>query len=104
MSYVERYMRIEEGSTIKPFSSLVVKHNGEEIYFDTRQLNKPSVITTEKVFEYINSYMSRLHPTRQQAIFNCYAKVREAMDKIYVSFRRHSVIANVIKELYEQIQ
>ena len=48
--------------------------------------------------------MSRLHPTRQQAIFNCYAKVREAMDKIYVSFRRHSVVANAIKELYEQIQ
>ena len=104
MSYVERRMRIEEGSSTKPFSSLVVKHNGEEIYFDTRQLNKPSVITTEKVFEYINSYMSRLHPTRQQAIFNCYAKVREAMDKIYVSFRRHSVVANAIKELYEQIQ
>ena len=48
MSYVERRMRIEEGSSTKPFSSLVVKHNGEEIYFDTRQLNKPSVITTEK--------------------------------------------------------
>ena len=97
-------MRIEEGRSDKPFTVLIIRHGEDEIHFDVRQLNKPGIITTDKVFEYINSYFSRLPDSRQQAIFNCYAKVREALDKIYVSYRRHAVIANAVKDLYTQIQ
>lgn len=97
-------MRISEGSPDKPFSVLSVRHGDEEIHFDVRQVTKPAVITTDQVFEHLNSYFYRLPDDRQEAIFRCYQKVREALDKVYVSFRRHAIIANVVKELYTNIQ
>ena len=75
-------MYLDEQSLKTSHTRMVLEHNNQSIYWDISAYDKKSFLRFD-VCQHINEFWARLHPARQEKIFQIYYRIREIYEEVY---------------------
>lgn len=96
-------MQFVDGYPEQPFTRLKIVHKSEEIAWNLDYYSKLQDVTTDKVFHFLNQFISTLQTSTQKAIFDIYQKAREEIDAIVDPNMLHRRLTQTIRELYQLV-
>lgn len=81
---------------------LVMRHKGEELWWNASNYDQPSFTEPESLFFHLNLYWANLPVTRQDQIFDLYKKAHEALSTVENLDRLMTRLTQIVTELYVQ--
>ena len=80
-------------------SEVFLKHNGEELYWSLKFIDRTSV-AKDQMFNEINAYWNSRPVAEQDEIFNVYKEIRNAFDQMHAD---QTILTNILKPLVAKL-
>lgn len=97
-------MKIEVGENAgADISTISIIHGSERVEWSAAEYERGNDRSPEAVFRHINEFWAHLPKAQQDAIFDVYARIKEALDTVFDHNRLHVRLIGLVEELYKHM-